>query len=135
MELLHVIELASILHLKMVDWTVWEQELRVRRESWIRVPKIPEMTEYASLQDTRMDIGRRGTTGVTVLRRMTCSASCDGGRKTRNRACNNPLPSLHDRNCDGPPQDVDVCNSASCTGHDIIVETSNSPPHSTADPH
>ncbi|XP_052222965.1 thrombospondin-1-like isoform X2 [Dreissena polymorpha] len=50
----------------------------------------------------------------------SCSASCGGGRKTRNRACNNPSPSLLGRYCDGPPQDVDVCNVSSCTGLDIV---------------
>ncbi|KAH3869415.1 hypothetical protein DPMN_032580 [Dreissena polymorpha] len=49
----------------------------------------------------------------------TCTATCGGGLRTRERMCNNPVPSLLGRYCDGSSQMIDLCNKAPCTGSDI----------------
>lgn len=44
-----------------------------------------------------------------------CSRSCGDGIKSRSRACNNPLPSLNGKFCDGEPHEVESCNVKSCS--------------------
>ncbi|XP_052264381.1 coadhesin-like isoform X3 [Dreissena polymorpha] len=49
----------------------------------------------------------------------SCTATCAGGLRTRDRMCNNPVPSYLGRYCDGPSQNTDLCNNVPCTGTDI----------------
>ncbi|XP_052264383.1 coadhesin-like isoform X5 [Dreissena polymorpha] len=49
----------------------------------------------------------------------SCTATCGGGLRTRDRMCNNPVPSYLGRYCDGPSQNTDLCNNVPCTGTDI----------------
>ncbi|XP_060594093.1 thrombospondin-1-like isoform X2 [Ruditapes philippinarum] len=44
----------------------------------------------------------------------TCSATCDGGLRSRFRNCSNPSPSLHGQYCAGPATEVDDCNQKQC---------------------
>lgn len=44
-----------------------------------------------------------------------CSASCDGGNKIRSRTCNNPPPGEGGLDCPGPAEEVEDCNTDTCT--------------------
>ena len=46
----------------------------------------------------------------------SCSATCDGGQRTRQRLCNNPPPSGGGSDCVGSSSDQQTCNTASCPG-------------------
>ena len=46
-----------------------------------------------------------------------CSAVCGGGFMTRDRLCNNPMPSLNGRSCVGTDKDVTACNGDQCPGN------------------
>ncbi|KAH3749454.1 hypothetical protein DPMN_183952 [Dreissena polymorpha] len=98
MELKHVIEFAPILHLTMVDWTVWEQELRVRRALWIRVLWAPSGS---------------------------CSVTCDIGMQRRVGSCDNPLPTKGGDNCLGDSREDRICLATGCTAayyHSVVYE-------------
>ncbi|XP_010811862.2 hemicentin-1 isoform X2 [Bos taurus] len=45
-----------------------------------------------------------------------CSTSCGGGEKTRERLCNNPIPSKSGRPCPGDATQVSRCNIQVCPG-------------------
>ena len=49
-----------------------------------------------------------------------CSQTCDGGRKTRYRECDNPRPDYGGRNCSGPEIDTEICNADVCPGTVVI---------------
>ena len=46
----------------------------------------------------------------------SCSATCGGGQRTRQRLCNNPVPSGGGSNCVGSSSDQQTCNTANCPG-------------------
>jgi len=43
-----------------------------------------------------------------------CSASCDGGTRTRSRTCNNPAPCPTGKPCEGSSQETESCNTQPC---------------------
>jgi len=43
-----------------------------------------------------------------------CSASCDGGTRTRQRECLFPKDRPHGENCTGSIRENDSCNEAAC---------------------
>lgn len=43
-----------------------------------------------------------------------CSASCDTGLKTRQRKCNNPVPSSGGLYCEGSVENIVLCNQQQC---------------------
>lgn len=43
-----------------------------------------------------------------------CSESCNTGLQTRQRQCNNPVPSNGGKYCEGSPIAVDLCNQHHC---------------------
>jgi len=45
-----------------------------------------------------------------------CSASCDGGNKTKTRSCNNPMPSCGGSDCVGEAVETEECNEIPCVG-------------------
>ncbi|XP_073903349.1 hemicentin-1 isoform X3 [Castor canadensis] len=45
-----------------------------------------------------------------------CSASCGGGEKTRERLCDNPVPSKSGRSCPGDATQVSRCHIQACPG-------------------
>ncbi|KAG1930429.1 A disintegrin and metalloproteinase with thrombospondin motifs 14 isoform X1 [Pimephales promelas] len=46
----------------------------------------------------------------------SCSRTCGGGVRSRNRQCNNPAPAYGGRDCPGSTFDYQVCNSEDCPG-------------------
>ncbi|KAK3092770.1 hypothetical protein FSP39_007057, partial [Pinctada imbricata] len=44
----------------------------------------------------------------------SCSASCEGGYRTRMRECNNPEPKYGGKNCRGSNSDTFICNMGPC---------------------
>ncbi|XP_062578075.1 coadhesin-like [Saccostrea cucullata] len=46
----------------------------------------------------------------------TCSVSCGGGNRERNRTCNNPEPSNGGRDCTGNSTMSETCNTSICPG-------------------
>lgn len=47
-----------------------------------------------------------------------CSATCNGGRRSRTRTCDQPLPSFpYGLNCEGPLVETEACNNISCPKH------------------
>jgi hypothetical protein len=47
----------------------------------------------------------------------SCSVTCGGGTRTRNRTCTNPIPQENGKNCSGLGSAVDneFCQNQSCT--------------------
>lgn len=43
-----------------------------------------------------------------------CDKSCGSGVKRRTRTCSNPLPAHGGKNCEGPVDEVEECNTAPC---------------------
>ena len=55
----------------------------------------------------------------------SCDATCGGGLRTRQRYCDNPVPSGGGRHCFGSSSQQEKCNTASCPGEiseDLIVK-------------
>lgn len=48
----------------------------------------------------------------------TCTASCNGGYRSRARSCSSPQPSLGGHLCDGMPSQTEICNTHGCQGLD-----------------
>ncbi|XP_053381729.1 ectin-like [Mercenaria mercenaria] len=48
----------------------------------------------------------------------TCSDSCGGGTKSRNRSCSNPTPSTNGKQCMGNFEQIGQCNKQLCLGID-----------------
>uniref|UniRef100_A0A671XVK1 ADAM metallopeptidase with thrombospondin type 1 motif 14 n=1 Tax=Sparus aurata TaxID=8175 RepID=A0A671XVK1_SPAAU len=46
----------------------------------------------------------------------TCSRTCGGGVRSRNRQCNNPPPAYGGRDCPGSTFDYQMCNTEECAG-------------------
>ncbi|KAL1264847.1 hypothetical protein QQF64_005202 [Cirrhinus molitorella] len=46
----------------------------------------------------------------------SCSRTCGGGVRSRNRQCNNPVPAYGGRDCPGSTFDYQVCNTEDCPG-------------------
>ncbi|XP_035389698.1 A disintegrin and metalloproteinase with thrombospondin motifs 14 isoform X1 [Electrophorus electricus] len=46
----------------------------------------------------------------------SCSRSCGGGVRCRNRQCNNPVPASGSRDCPGSAFDYQMCNTDDCPG-------------------
>uniref|UniRef100_A0A8C1JQF9 ADAM metallopeptidase with thrombospondin type 1 motif, 14 n=1 Tax=Cyprinus carpio TaxID=7962 RepID=A0A8C1JQF9_CYPCA len=46
----------------------------------------------------------------------SCSRTCGGGVRSRNRQCNNPVPAYGGRDCPGSTLDYHVCNTEDCPG-------------------
>ncbi|XP_073684074.1 A disintegrin and metalloproteinase with thrombospondin motifs 14-like [Garra rufa] len=46
----------------------------------------------------------------------SCSRTCGGGVRSRNRQCNNPVPAYGGRDCPGSTLDYQVCNTEDCPG-------------------
>ncbi|XP_065060769.1 uncharacterized protein LOC135688019 isoform X3 [Rhopilema esculentum] len=44
----------------------------------------------------------------------TCTKSCDGGTRTRNRTCSDPFPNYHGIQCYGSYRETELCNLAFC---------------------
>lgn len=44
----------------------------------------------------------------------TCTASCNGGYRSRARSCSSPQPSLGGHLCDGMPSQTEICNTHGC---------------------
>ncbi|XP_053403518.1 thrombospondin-1-like isoform X2 [Mercenaria mercenaria] len=44
----------------------------------------------------------------------TCSRTCGDGIRSRSRSCDNPLPSIQGKYCQGEPYQVETCNMQSC---------------------
>ncbi|XP_062595551.1 uncharacterized protein LOC134256889 [Saccostrea cucullata] len=44
----------------------------------------------------------------------TCTASCNGGYRSRARSCSSPRPSLGGQLCDGMPSQTEICNTHGC---------------------
>ncbi|XP_021375993.1 coadhesin-like [Mizuhopecten yessoensis] len=44
----------------------------------------------------------------------SCAAACDNGTRTRNRACDNPVPAFGGEECDGIDTDSEVCMIIHC---------------------
>ncbi|KAK7466023.1 hypothetical protein BaRGS_00037424 [Batillaria attramentaria] len=57
-----------------------------------------------------------------------CSASCQGGERTRTRTCDNPSPQFGGGDCDGPSIEVEACNADACPVHGGYGEWSEWPP-------
>ena len=51
----------------------------------------------------------------------TCSLSCGGGRRSRNRSCTDPPPSNNGKPCAGEGSEHQPCNTQSCPGRSIRV--------------
>ena len=43
-----------------------------------------------------------------------CSATCDGGKRTRSRTCTDPAPLNGGRPCDGSADEDETCNEQAC---------------------
>lgn len=50
----------------------------------------------------------------------TCTASCNGGYRSRARSCSSPQPSLGGHLCDGMPSQTEICNTHGCQGLDAV---------------
>ncbi|XP_013387914.1 SCO-spondin [Lingula anatina] len=63
----------------------------------------------------------------------TCSATCNGGIRSRTRNCICPTPSVGGRDlCDGPTEEQSTCNSQSCDAVsycDMCIDRRNGPGH------
>ncbi|XP_062331565.1 A disintegrin and metalloproteinase with thrombospondin motifs 14 isoform X2 [Osmerus eperlanus] len=46
----------------------------------------------------------------------SCSRTCGGGVRSRNRQCNNPAPAYGGRECPGSTFDYQMCNTEECAG-------------------
>ncbi|XP_051529542.1 A disintegrin and metalloproteinase with thrombospondin motifs 14 [Myxocyprinus asiaticus] len=46
----------------------------------------------------------------------SCSRTCGGGVRSRNRQCNNPVPAYGGRDCPGSAIDYQLCNTEDCAG-------------------
>ncbi|KAK3700598.1 hypothetical protein QZH41_010513 [Actinostola sp. cb2023] len=44
----------------------------------------------------------------------SCSATCGGGVRVRERTCDNPAPSGHGKNCEGKPEETGACAQDPC---------------------
>ncbi|XP_060594094.1 A disintegrin and metalloproteinase with thrombospondin motifs adt-1-like [Ruditapes philippinarum] len=51
----------------------------------------------------------------------TCSATCDGGLRSRFRNCTNPSPSLHGQYCAGPVTEMEDCNQKQCVSEVVFL--------------
>ena len=51
----------------------------------------------------------------------TCSASCNGGYRSRARSCSSPQPALGGQLCDGMPSQTEICNTHGCQGTDSVT--------------
>ncbi|XP_051967980.1 LOW QUALITY PROTEIN: A disintegrin and metalloproteinase with thrombospondin motifs 14-like [Xyrauchen texanus] len=46
----------------------------------------------------------------------SCSRTCGGGIRSRNRQCNDPVPAYDGRDCPGSTIDYQLCNTEDCSG-------------------
>ena len=46
----------------------------------------------------------------------SCTATCEGGTKSRSRSCTNPKPSNGGKPCPGSSRDRPACNTNGCSG-------------------
>ncbi|RUS91461.1 hypothetical protein EGW08_000785, partial [Elysia chlorotica] len=44
----------------------------------------------------------------------SCTVTCGGGTRNRQRACDNPTPSLGGQECAGAMAEVEECNNTTC---------------------
>ena len=51
----------------------------------------------------------------------SCSKTCGGGTQTLTRKCDNPKPACFGKNCSGPSDRQDVCNTDCCPGKIIAI--------------
>ena len=50
----------------------------------------------------------------------TCSESCGSGNRNRSRECDNPSPAPGGRDCEGPGNETEECNTNTCPGWLLI---------------
>ena len=53
----------------------------------------------------------------------SCTATCDGGVKTRTRTCTNPEPQDGGDDCEGPSEDERECGTKACKGEFKVNDT------------
>jgi len=54
-----------------------------------------------------------------------CTVTCGGGQRRRFRTCTNPRPRHTGRDCLGPPQQTERCNTLNCAGNLLSVPRHN----------
>lgn len=53
----------------------------------------------------------------------SCTVTCGGGSRIRNRSCDDPAPLFAGKPCSGSGQETEICNSKSCPGSIQVTYT------------